>query len=46
MLLVRIKDPRKKEGDAIGSSGHGGGGSGQNPVTLAVGSVGEREEEG
>jgi hypothetical protein len=27
---VHTKHPEKKEGDAIGSSGHGGGGSGQN----------------
>jgi hypothetical protein len=27
MPLVCIKDPGKKKGDAIGSSGHGGGGS-------------------
>jgi hypothetical protein len=44
--LVHTKDLEKKKGDAIGSIGHGGGGSGQNPAAPAPRSAGEREEEG
>jgi hypothetical protein len=36
--------PEKKEGDAIGSPSHGGGGSGQNPAAPAAGSAGEGAE--
>jgi hypothetical protein len=44
--LVHTKDLVNKERDAIGSLGHGEGGSGQNPAASAAGSAGEREEEG
>jgi hypothetical protein len=39
MPSVYTKLP-EKEGDAIGSPGHGSGGSGQNPAVPAAGSVG------
>jgi hypothetical protein len=44
--MVHTKGPGKNEGEAIGSLGHGGSGSGQNPVAPAAGSAGERKEEG
>jgi hypothetical protein len=33
--MVHIKDPGKNEEDAIGSLGHGGGGSDQNPASSS-----------
>jgi hypothetical protein len=42
MPSVYTKLPEKKEGDAIGSPGHGSGGSGQNQAAPAAGSAGGR----
>jgi hypothetical protein len=45
MPSIYTKLPEKKEGDAIGSPSHGGGGSGQNPATPAAGSAGKGGED-
>jgi hypothetical protein len=37
MPLVHVKHPRKKEGDAIGSSAMEGGGSGRNSASRRLG---------
>jgi hypothetical protein len=41
MPSVYTKLPKKKEGDTIGSPGHGSGGSGQNPAAGSAGGGGE-----